>query len=92
MTCSGSSVPFLSVLVFPYTLYTNRHTSGDGSHHILGLTAGVICIRSMYNRKYTALHSVRFFSEWILTVILTHNSLKTSVEGIFVTGTLNVKN
>ena len=48
----------------------------------------------MHNRKYTLLHSsVRnFFGIDLGKVGLTHNSLKTFVEDIFITGNFNVNN
>ena len=45
------------ILLSKIIQYRIRHTSGDWSHHIPRLLiGGVICIRSMHNRKYTALH------------------------------------
>ena len=56
---------------------------------IIAKTGGVMCIRSIRNRKYTALHThFRFFFLDLRRVPLTYNTLKTS----FITGTLNVNN
>ena len=47
----------------------------------------------MHNRKKTALHTVIILLEKILAdLFLPYSSLKTFVEGIFVTSTLNVGN
>ena len=44
------------------------------------------------SRQHLHTHGYDFFKIDLSKVSLTHNSLKTFVEGIFVTGTLNVNN
>ena len=60
------------------------------------VTGGRICIRSIHNRKYTTLHKPppppNLFGIDLSKVRLMQNSLKTFVEGIFITSTLNVNN